>query len=246
MLLDTFDPLPYGFEPTQLDTLVGHVENLVADLDAIQQMLHGCTTPLNLRTASKTVGECQTAIQAICAELEAALLITSGDFPISGQFGAPSANWETGELEARAIEPGELLSPKQLLVLHSIQRGHPEYPSTTYRNHLTNSSTVPRLILDAIAREVKQAQKNLRDQQLLVLQEASPEILADVESRPCPSCDVLSSEFCKTSSGRIAEKPHRPRIRLSPAALSNPEAAAVMSRQHEAYEEFYGHSRESS
>ncbi|MCD4850588.1 hypothetical protein LN996_07180 [Arthrobacter sp. AK01] len=237
-----YDPAAHGFQPYSLEEVVDFAAVLTASLGEFQNMLLGCTTPLNLRGASKAAQKCLVDLVEVFGHLAESRLIIAADLPIAAKFGAaPTAAWNpSGERGPHVLEPGELLSPKQIHTLRQILQDHPEYPSTTYSALLAQGHNVPPLVVDAAKAQKAATARDERRAAEAAAEELVPAVLEDVESRGCPRCEAEEGQYCRTSTGRIAEKPHAGRIKLSPLASDNPNVVKVLSRQAEAYEEFAG------
>lgn len=240
--LQTFDPGEHGFQPCSLEELVEVAALLTTSLGEFQDMLRGCTTPLNLRGTSKTAQKCLIEMVQVFGQLAEAHSIIEQDLPIAAKFGAaPTSGWNpSGERGPHVLEPGEVLSPKQIQTLRQILEDHPEYPQTTYSAVLAQGHDVPPLVADAAKEQKASVARDAKRAAQAAAEDLIPAVMQDVESRACPRCAAEPDEFCRTNTGRIAEKPHAGRIKLSPLASDKPDVVPLLSRQAEAFEEFSG------
>lgn len=209
----------------QLAQVIALFNDLLAETKVLETALYDCAEPLNLKSTLRTLAEAESTIRSAKSDLEQVDQIVKQRLSISGSFGSDRISDGKHEIAA-----GEFLSPKQIVALFSIGQERPDYPQILLADHL---STVVGTRPAAMVKDQHEAQKE-RQLNREALEETAKELLEDVESRTCPTCSAVPSQFCRTTSGKIAEKPHRPRVKLSTIASENPEAAAHMTRIDEA------------
>lgn len=221
--------IPHSANPIEegptLTQVIALFNDLLAQTQTLETALYDCVEPLNLKSSLRTLAEASSALRCAKSELEQVGQIVEQRLSISSTFG--SDRMTDGKHE---IVAGEFLSPKQIVTLFKIGQERPDYPQILLADHL---STVAGTRPAAMVKAQHQAQKE-RQLHREALEETAKKLLEDVESRTCPTCTAEPSQFCHTTSGKIAEKPHRPRVKLSVLASGNPEAAARMTRMEDA------------
>ncbi|WP_417235504.1 hypothetical protein [Arthrobacter sp.] len=219
-----------GKESLRLAQVIALFDDLLAQTHALETALYDCPEPLNLKSSLRMLTEASSSLLSAKNELEQVDQIVQQRLSISGRFGSDRVSGEP-----RDIAAGELLSPKQIITLFDIGQHRPEYPQILLADHLqTVEGTRPTAMVKA-QHQAKKEQQLHRE----ALEEKAKDLIEDVESRTCPTCSAIAGQFCRTSSGRIAETPHRPRVKLSDIAVENPEVATHMTRINEASMEYF-------
>jgi hypothetical protein len=196
---------------------VGEVlERLVAALDDAEAALGECATPLYLDSSVEFLGRFGAGVRALAGELADVASIVEGDLPVAASMPGKNQHWFFRNGSAR-----DALSPKQLVAVREALRADSSQESVSYLSVLRGAAVV------SGGRD--------RDQEW-VRSEASEaaaalrlEILADVESRPCPRCEAAPGFLCRAESGLVSG-PHAARRNLSPVAAEHALVAKSLRR----------------
>src|SRR6185312_11959109 len=207
MTIDASDNLDLGKNSEDGPTLtqvIARFDALLAQTQVLETALYDCTEPLNLKSSLRTLAEAGTSLRSVTSDLEHVDQIVRQRLSISGTFGSDSSSVGRPDIVA-----GEFLSPKQIVALFGIGQVRPDYPRIILADHLT---TVEGVRPAAMVKAKHQAQRERRLNRQ-ALEETAERLLEDVESRTCPTCSAEPNQFCRPTSGKIAEKPHRPRVK---------------------------------
>jgi hypothetical protein len=201
-------------EPTRVE------QSLTAGLDAALDALdlaHSAlidareameaTLAVRLQREGGELGKLVAEVNRIRAAMAGAAVIIAHDRPLARSFQHGAMPWYETNWDPR-------LTPRQLAFL--AWRAREVFPSehVTYSGVMNEYAAAWAAERDAQTREIELRAAE-RVEAIEQRQQLDAELLADVESRPCPYCGAEAGAFCVTSSGRVGG-PHAPRKRLSP------------------------------
>lgn len=192
------------------------LERLVAALDDAEAALRQCGAPLYLEQSRGFLGRFGAGVRTLAGELAEVEAIVEGDLPVAARFPGKNRTWffrKGSEMDA--------LSPRQLVAARQALLADPSGESVSYLSVLRGAAVV----------------SGGRDQDVpWVRSEASEaaaalrlEILADVESRPCPRCEAEPGFLCRSEAGKVSG-PHAGRRKLSPVAAQHASVAKSLRR----------------
>lgn len=214
---DIHDPSEDGYVPRTLDEVVAAGEAALAALQAFEEAVDGCMTPLNLIKVRADLRSLSGRLQTHAADLREAQRIIASRSPIK----ALSSDGTRWSMPAGAY--GDVtLSPSQIRYFAKDASGAGE--TTTYLEHLVSHRPLPAIAANARDKARRAAER----EELWALQQR---ILDDVEAGPCPSCGAEAGSECITSSGNQTS-PHAARINASDLARRNRKAARAAHRPY--------------
>jgi len=196
------------------------LERLVAALDDAEAALRACGAPLYLEQSRGFLGRFGAGVRTLAGELVEVESILGGDLPVAARLPGKNRTWFF-----RKGSEMDTLSPRQLVAARQALLADPSMESVSYLSVLRGAAVI------SGGQDVPWV-RSAASEAAAVLR---LEILADVESRPCPRCDVPAGFVCRSVSGKVAG-PHSARRELSPVAAEHPVAKSLKRWDFEAAE----------
>lgn len=221
--LSTYTPPP-GSRAHTLTEAVEALDTARKALDEAIEVLHGCTTPLNLEYTASRLATYSRGVADLRRDTEKVQAIIEQDRRIAPDpFGKPWAS----QTPARALTPQEILEARSRTNVVGAN-------GVTYRHVAETQMMLPTLVdhRDLRQERAKLARAAVAEKQEEWVAEGierADKILADLESRPCEYCGAQAGEYCLTTGGTISG-PHKDRRALSPLAEQYPYEVAQVRR----------------
>lgn len=196
------------------------LERLVAALDDAEAALRACGAPLYLEQSRGFLSRFGAGVRTLAGELVEVESIVEGDLPVAARLPGKNRTWffrKGSEMDA--------LSPRQLVAARRALLDEPSMESVSYLSVLRGAAVV------SGGRDVPWVRSAASEAAAAL----RLEILADVESRPCPRCDVPAGFVCRSVSEKVAG-PHAARRELSPVAAEHPVSKSLKRWDFEAAE----------